>query len=163
MKMIESIAIDTANRSDHTFAGLAVLNENAPFVEELYRQYLANPDAVDEEWREYFAHLANGVVATPSTAKAADRTTDGEIAPHARVVQLIDAYRERGHLHAALDPLGLMPKRSYPELEASYHGFTLEDLDKEFSIARLFGMPALTLRGILSTLREAYCGTVGVE
>lgn len=163
MKTIESSATETAHGNGHTFAGLAVLNENAPFVEELYQQYLANPDAVDEEWREYFAYLANGVATAPSSTKTADKTSDSEIARHARVVQLIDAYRERGHLHATLDPLGLMPRHSHPELEAGYHGFSIEDLDKEFSIARLFGMPALTLRGILSTLREAYCGTVGVE
>lgn len=163
MNTMESVAADTGTGDGHTFAGLTVLNENAPFVEELYQQYLANPETVDEEWREYFAHLANGAASRPSSAKADDKITAVDIERHARVIQLIDAYRERGHLHATLDPLGIMPKRSHPELEAGYHGFTIEDLDKEFSIARLFGMPALTLRGILSTLREAYCGTVGVE
>lgn len=162
MKTIESVAADAANESGQRFAGLAVLNENAPFVEELYQQYLADPDAVDEEWQAYFAYLANGAMVMPSS-KDTKKTTEGEIERHARVVQLIDAYRERGHLQANLDPLGIMPKHSHPELEAGYHGFTIEDLDKEFTIARLFGMPALTLRGILSTLREAYCGTVGVE
>src|SRR5215204_5484756 len=108
MKTTESVATDTANRSGQSFAGLAVLNENAPFVEELYQQYLANPDAVDEEWQEYFAHLINGVVAMPSS-KAADKTTEVEIERLARVLQLIDAYRERGHLQATLDPLGIMP------------------------------------------------------
>ena len=84
MKMIEPIATDTANGSGHSFAGLMVLNENAPFVEELYQQYLANPDAVDEEWQEYFAHLANGAVSTLSSVRAGDRTTDVEIERHAR-------------------------------------------------------------------------------
>ena len=50
MKMSEPIARDTANGSGHTFTGPMVLNENAPFVEELYQRYLANPDAVDDDW-----------------------------------------------------------------------------------------------------------------
>lgn len=163
MKTIESVATDTANGSGQSFAELAVLNENAPFVEGLYQQYLANPGAVDEGWQEYFAHLANGGVSVQLGEVGEDRASEREVERLARVLQLIDAYRERGHLQATLDPLGIMPKRSHPELEASYYGFTNDDLDKEFRIARLFGMPALTLRGILSTLREAYCGTVGVE
>ena len=27
---------------------------NAPFIEDLYEKYLVNPQAVSEEWREYF-------------------------------------------------------------------------------------------------------------
>jgi 2-oxoglutarate dehydrogenase E1 component len=163
MKTFESVATEGVNGTSRTALGFSLLNENAPFVEELYKQYLANPDAVDEEWRDYFTHLPDVTVSGQPGARAGERTTEIDIERHARVLQLIDAYRERGHLQATLDPLGIMAKRSHPELEASYHGFTVEDLDKEFSIARLFGMPALTLRGILSTLREAYCGTVGVE
>jgi 2-oxoglutarate dehydrogenase E1 component len=163
MKMLESVATEGANGTSRTSSGFAMLNENAPFVEELYQRYLANPETVDEEWRDYFARLTNGPVSVQPSAKVGDSIPTLDIERHARVLQLIDAYRERGHLQATLDPLGIMPKRSHPELEASYHGFTVEDLDKEFSIARLFGMPALTLRGILSTLREAYCGTMGVE
>src|SRR5581483_6062419 len=107
-----------------------------------------------------------GASTTPAIGNRAVSTepiSTAEIERQARILQLIRAYRERGHFEAELDPLGIAPKRSHPELEPSYYGFTEEDMGREFSAARLSGMPALTLRGILSTLREAYCGTLAVE
>ena len=35
----------------------ALYDGNAPFIEELYEQYLGNPALVGEEWREYFNRL----------------------------------------------------------------------------------------------------------
>lgn len=145
--------------------GSFLISDNAQFVETLYRQYLTDPTSVAEEWREYFAHLAPSASATTETRNrtTAYSTETADIEKQARVLQLINAYRVRGHFDANLDPLGIAPKRSHPELDPAYYGFTNEDLGKEFPLARLFGMPALTLKGILSTLRETYCGTIGIE
>jgi len=165
MKTMEPAALEGANGADRAPLEFALLNENAEFVETLYLQYLKAPESVDEEWREYFSHLASGA-STPSTtngATHAEPISAADIERQARVLQLIRAYRERGHFQADLDPLGIAPRRSHPELEPSYYGFTEEDMEREFSAARLSGMPAVTLRGILSTLREAYCGTLAVE
>src|SRR5688500_6888998 len=118
MKTLESVATEGANGTSRTSSGFALLNENAPFVEELYQRYLANPETVDEEWRDYFARLTNGPVSAQPGARVGGCTPTVDIERHARVLQLIDAYRERGHLQATLDPLGIMPKRSHPELEA---------------------------------------------
>jgi 2-oxoglutarate dehydrogenase E1 component len=127
----------------------------------LYSQYLADPTSVSEEWRDYFSRLT-APQPTPA-AEATPTTAVADIEQQARVLQLINAYRVRGHFDAELDPLGITPKWSHPELDPGYYGFTRDDLSKEFSVGRMFGMPALTLRGILSTLRETYCGTVGIE
>ena len=164
MNTIEHVAVEGANGTDHAPQEPAFLNENAQFVETLYLQYLKAPESVDEEWREYFSHLANGASTTLTNgARGAEPISTADIERQARILELIRAYRERGHFQADLDPLGLSPKRSHPELEPSYYGFTEEDMNREFSVARLSGMPAVTLRGILSTLREAYCGTLAVE
>ena len=149
---------------DSALLGSSLLSsENAQFIETLYNRYLADPTTVSEEWRDYFSRLPTGTL-RPESQEGAERTTAvADIEQQARVLQLINAYRVRGHFEADLDPLGIAPKRSHPELDPGYYGFAREDLGREFSVGRLFGMPALTLRGILSTLREAYCGTVGVE
>ena len=95
------------------------------------------------------------------------RTTD--IAKEASVLQLINAYRVRGHLIADLDPLG--SEASYhPELDPANYGLTLWDLDREFLTGTL-GQPLddgdspriETLRQILETVRQTYCGKVGCE
>jgi 2-oxoglutarate dehydrogenase E1 component len=92
-----------------------------------------------------------------------------EVAKEAAVLQLINAYRVRGHLIADLDPLGGEPSY-HPELDPLRYGLTIWDLDREFltgSLGEAIGEGApravATLREILETLRQTYCGKVGCE
>jgi 2-oxoglutarate decarboxylase len=87
---------------------------------------------------------------------------DAYIEKQARVLQLINAYRVRGHLIAHLDPLVNKPGH-HPELDPAFYGLTIWDLDREFITGGLGGKPRATLREILDILRETYCGTIGVE
>ena len=93
----------------------------------------------------------------------------GEIAKEAAVMQLINAYRVRGHLIADLDPLGKEPSY-HPELDPATYGLTIWDLDREFLTGTLGSLtgeaapkPIATLREILETLRQTYCGKIGCE
>ncbi len=97
----------------------------------------------------------------------AERTS--EIAKEAAVLQLINAYRVRGHLIADLDPLGAEPSY-HPELDPANYGLTIWDLDREFltgTLGEAIGegapQPVATLREILETLRQTYCGKIGCE
>ncbi len=92
-----------------------------------------------------------------------------EIAKQAGIMQLINAFRVRGHLIADLDPLGAEPSR-HPELEPETYGLTIWDLDREFLTGSLEHIgeggttkPVATLREILETLRKTYCGKIGCE
>ncbi len=80
-----------------------------------------------------------------------------------RVDQLIRAYRVRGHLIAALDPLDLPKERTYPELNPAYYGFSQADLDMLFSSTTIPGSQVMTLRSIIAHLRKTYCGSIGVQ
>ena len=90
---------------------------------------------------------------------------DSVVDKNARVVELIAAYRNRGHLMADIDPLRLDNTRfrSHPDLDVQSHGLTLWDLDREFKVNGLPGGEVRKLREILSVLRDAYCRHVGVE
>src|ERR1039458_4345244 len=101
------------------------------------------------------------------------RGGSAEIAKEAGVLQLINAYRVRGHLIADLDPLGGEPT-NHPELDPVTYGLTIWDLDREFltgSLSEAIGehgpnpspKPVATLREILETLRQTYCGKIGCE
>jgi 2-oxoglutarate dehydrogenase E1 component len=85
-----------------------------------------------------------------------------EIEKQARVLQLIHAFRVRGHLVADLDPLD-STRAPHKDLDPATYGLTLWDLDREFITNGLSGRDRATLREILEVLRDTYCGTVGVE
>src|SRR5580698_3809133 len=131
-------------------------------------------DGGDGFYEEIFAHLKmphQPVLWEPDRQVmlpgASGRTA--EIAKEAGVLQLINAYRVRGHLIADLDPLGGEPT-NHPELDPVTYGLTIWDLDREFltgSLSQAMGehgpKPVATLREILETLRQTYCGKIGCE
>lgn len=80
----------------------------------------------------------------------------------ANVLQLINAYRIRGHLLADIDPLN-MTSHHAAELDLENFGLTIWDLDREFITGGLHGEKTATLRRVLEILRKAYCGKVGIE
>ncbi len=97
---------------------------------------------------------------------AADISTshDDEISKQARILELIHAYRVRGHMMADTDPLEYQ-QRSHPDLEIESHGLTLWDLDREFATGSFGGEGRrfMKLRQILGILRDSYCRTLGIE
>jgi 2-oxoglutarate decarboxylase len=91
-----------------------------------------------------------------------DHTRD-LVMKEARVLELINSYRVRGHLIADIDPLHAMPLQYHPELDIETYGLTIWDLDREFITGGLGGKDNATLREILDILLRAYCGKVGIE
>jgi 2-oxoglutarate dehydrogenase E1 component len=90
-----------------------------------------------------------------------DRFTE-QAEKQANVLQLINAYRIRGHLLADIDPLNMTSLHA-SELDLENFGLTIWDLDREFITGGLHGEKTATLRRILDILRMAYCGKVGIE
>jgi 2-oxoglutarate dehydrogenase E1 component len=131
-------------------------------------------DGADQFYEEIFASLKmpHRPVRWEPDRQASGPALGGrysEIAKQTGVIQLINAYRVRGHLIADLDPLGREPNY-HPELDPITYGLTIWDLDREFltgSLGEAIGeggpKPVATLREILETLRQTYCGKIGCE
>ncbi len=159
---------------------------NAAYVEGLYDLYLHEPQSVPEEWRAFFDSLprVNGNVAPDTShdtvqahfeligrrqARPVPAPGSGGVnVEHERkqvkVLQLISSYRERGHQHADLDPLGLMEREQVPDLELAFHGLTPADLDTTFQTGPLYlGLDEATLRDIIDSLEATYCKHLGPE
>ena len=155
---------------------------NVAYVEELYEQYLRDPDSVDAQWRNYFEQLppVNGAcVDVPHSViqaqfqsmarqPAKPALSSAESKEHERkqvqVLRLISAFRIRGHQQAVLDPLCLMKREQFPDLTLSYHGLSEADLDTDFQSSTLFiGKEYASLREICAALSATYCGSIGVE
>lgn len=160
---------------------------NAPYVEEMYENYLANPGSVPDNWRSYFDALqhvpagdgsdARDVPHQPVINAFADRAKQGGtkvvIAAGAdsdlgrkrvAVQQLIAAYRNVGARWADLDPLKRAERDNIPELDLAFYGFADADLETIFNTSNtFFGKETMSLRELLNALRETYCGSIGAE
>ena len=154
---------------------------NAPFIEELYENYLADPASVPEAWRGYFDALqaqagaavrdvAHGPVIAAFTELAKRGpvrtvTAGGDDRRQVSTLQLINAYRFLGNRWANLDPLKRTERPQLAELEPSFYGFTEADLNQSFNVGSFHGFSAdhATLREILEALRQTYCGSIGSE
>ena len=159
---------------------------NAPYVEEMYENYLTNPGSVPDSWRSYFDALQHMNAADGSQAKdVAHMPVINAFAERAkaggtRVVmasndagmgrkrtaaqQLIAAYRNVGQRWANLDPLQRTERPNIPELEPSFYGFSDADQETIFDTSNtFFGRDRMSLRELINALRETYCGTLGSE
>ena len=161
---------------------------NAEYVEALYESYLQDPNGVSPEWRDYFdklplvqsdagtmhdlphsvlrerfARISKMRMRTDATVANDSHATDYE-RKQVRVVQLISAYRQRGHQQASLDPLALTSRPAVPDLDLAFHELSEADLDTTFQVGTLyFGRSEATLSQIRDDLQRTYCGTVGAE
>jgi 2-oxoglutarate dehydrogenase E1 component len=155
---------------------------NAPFLEELYQRFLQDPSSISDDWRAYFQSLNSGqgglidmdhaairdaLVAQSQRRRIPAGPEIGNVAATASkqvaVLQLINAYRFRGHQQAILDPLGIQEQSPIAELDPGFHCLTEADMDTVFSTGSLVGTPQATLAEIVTILREAYCRHVGAE
>ncbi len=84
-----------------------------------------------------------------------------------RAMQLVRAYRVRGHLEAKLDPLGLQVPKKHADLDPATYGFTEADLDRPVYVGKalsvMLGVEIAAVRQIVAALRECYCGPIGAE
>ncbi|MEY4100728.1 MAG: 2-oxoglutarate dehydrogenase component [Pseudomonadota bacterium] len=159
---------------------------NAPYVEEMYENYLDNPGSVPDTWRDYFDSLQNVPAVDGSNAKdVAHQPVIDAFAQRAKaggtkvvlasvdaemgrkrtaVQQLIAAYRNVGASWADLDPLKRTERPNIPELDPAFYGFKDADQETVFDTSNtFFGKDKMPLRELLNALRETYCGTVGAE
>ena len=159
---------------------------NAPYVEEMYENYLANPGSVPDTWRSYFDAMqhvpavdgtdARDVPHLPVINAFAERAkkgttqvvlanADSEMGrKRVSSQQLIAAYRNVGNRWANLDPLKRQERENIPELELSFYGFSDADLETVFNTSNtFFGRDTMSLRELLNALRETYCGSIGAE
>ncbi|NND67366.1 MAG: 2-oxoglutarate dehydrogenase E1 component, partial [Halioglobus sp.] len=161
---------------------------NATYVEDLYESYLKDPNGVPREWRDYFdrlptveseilqiedvphsvirerfASISKMRVRTDATVAHDSQATEYE-RKQVRVVQLISAYRQRGHQKADLDPLGLAEREDVPDLDLGFHQLSTADFDTIFQTGSLhIGKADATLGEIHDALERTYCHTIGAE
>jgi 2-oxoglutarate dehydrogenase E1 component len=131
------------------------------FIEELYQEYLENPDAVEPSWRTFFQGYSfahQNYTGEDIEDVEIPEGVDKEF----KVINLINGYRTRGHLFTKTNPV--RQRREYkPDLALQHFGLDNSDLDTVFQAGSELGIGAASLRSILSHLNAIYCDHIGVE
>ena len=142
-----------------------ISNAHPEYIEALYQEFKANPDALDPGWRKFFEGFefaqqfgGNGAAASVS----ADELSLSERAKEVNVLNLINAYRTRGHLFTRTNPVRSRRKYS-PNLDLANFGLSEDDLDTVFQAGSDIGLGPATLRNIVTALEETYCDSFGAE
>lgn len=167
------------------FKSSMLYGANAPFIEELYEDYLLCATSVPLEWRGYFDGLQQGqgrktpdiphgpviesFIRIEKERRKNGHTTSqvihnvSEERKQVSVLQIINAFRFLGVRQANLDPLKRLKKPYIPGLDPSFYGLTEEDMGTVFNTGSLVGPELAPLRKILQLLQQIYCGSIGVE
>lgn len=147
------------NMNDYSF----IANAHPSYIEEMYETYQQSPDKVDESWQAFFkgfdfAHSENGH-AEGATATGASQEA---FAKEMKVLALIKAFRNRGHLLSTTNPIRERRDRR-PNLNLADFGLSEEDMETTFRAGREIGLGEATLKDIIARMRHIYCGNLGIE
>ncbi|WP_293730638.1 2-oxoglutarate dehydrogenase E1 component [uncultured Actinobacillus sp.] len=170
------------NTFQHWLEQMALNGANQSYIEDLYEEYLKNPESVEPSWRQTFDSLPKPTaLSAPEQAHSQVRdyfkrlardnsqTNVGEVNSKGserlvKVLQWVNGHRNRGHLDANLDPLNLWERMPSPTLDYKFYGFTDADLDQVFDIGGyVYSRDKITLRELANNLKQTYCGTLGFE
>lgn len=124
---------------------------NLEIIEDLYKQFKANPASVHLDWQRFFEGVEFG---QEGGLGLSEKELD--------VYHLISAYRNYGHFEAQLDPLSNTPTPS-DQLSLSRFNLSEKDLEQKFQIGNIIGKPQASLREIIAHLRGTYCGKISVQ
>lgn len=147
------------------------------YVDGLYNDYLENPNAVPQDWREIFdalstqsagrQEISHRTVIQHFLKRGYEKTavTTGCSADNKQyqVSELIDGYRTQGHFAAHIDPLGMAKQSPIPNLELSTHQLQASDMSQSFYAGPYFSTECLPLSEIVTALQSTYCGAMGIE
>ncbi len=138
---------------NQSYLGNAELNQ----VENLYNQYRNDPESVDYGWRKFFEGFD---FCSINFAQSPGKST--YMPDEFKVINLITAYRQRGHLFTKTNPV--RTRRKYtPTLDLENFELNKTDLDREFEAGQEIGIGKASLRKIIDHLQQTYCQSVGVE
>jgi len=132
-------------------------NADVDAIDELYNNYLADPNSVDEGWKKFF----DGFEFARKNYDL-DQEIPDSVQKEFKVLSLINGYRSRGHLFTQTNPV--RERRKYaPTLDLENFGLSDTDLNTTFQAGEEIGIGASTLKEIVQHLEETYCHTVGIE
>lgn len=147
-----------------------ITNSHPEYIENLYRDFSKDPQSVDPELKKFFEGFdfaishnsgnTNNAIAAPTSVSASADDTDW--LRELRAYRMILGYRNKAHLIAKTNPIRKRKDRG-ANIDLSFYGFSVADLDTSFRVGQLVGLGTTTLRSILGWLEKCYASSVGIE
>lgn len=138
-------------------------NGDVSAIDSLYEQYRKNPESVDISWRRFFEGFEFQRAEFELLPGApADVMSGSAMSKEFKVINLINGYRQRGHLFTETNPVRERRKH-LPTLDLDNFGLSESDLDTVFQAGSEVGLGAAKLRDIITHLKNCYCRHIGVE
>ncbi len=136
-------------------------NAEPQIIESLYNSYISDPESVSEDWRNFFKGFEFAQVRYPDSDSISEKEAR-VFRNEFNVIDLINAYRSRGHLFTKTNPVRTRRKYS-PTLDHQNFGLTDADLENSFQAGNEIGIGRATLQKIIDHLQTTYCQSIGVE
>ncbi|MEI6274878.1 MAG: 2-oxoglutarate dehydrogenase E1 component [Prolixibacteraceae bacterium] len=135
-------------------------NQEISAVEEMYKNYLENPGSLEQSWRNFFEGFE--LARKSYVDQAVSAADENRIQKEFRILNLINGYRQRGHLFTRTNPV--RKRRTYsPTLDYKNFGLEESDLGTVFHAGKEIGIGNATLKDIISHLEATYCESIGAE
>ncbi len=131
-------------------------------IDSLYKQFLKDPNSVEESWKEFFDGFEFARTNYSETTSADEVLVPEKVRKEFNVINLINGYRTRGHLFTKTNPV--RDRRKYtPTLDLENFGLSEADLETEFHSGSLIGLSSVKLKNIIAHLQQTYCSSIGAE
>ncbi|MBK6373559.1 MAG: 2-oxoglutarate dehydrogenase E1 component [Saprospiraceae bacterium] len=140
-----------------------ISNAHPSVIESLYKDYLKDPESVDKEWKSFFAGFDYSVKFDGVSYNPDNQTSDsGNVTKEIGVSNLINAFRQRGHLLSTTNPIRNRKNRA-PHLDLNDYDLSESDMGQSFKAGNAIGLNNATLAEIINHLKSIYCGHIGFE
>ena len=137
----------------------SVGNQEQETIDDLYQTYLEKPESLDESWQHFFSGFE---LARKHYPQKRGDSISGQIDKEFATLNLINGYRQRGHLFTKTNPVRARRKYS-PTLDHKNFGLDDNDLEKTFQAGNNIGIGPAKLKDIIEHLEATYCSSIGVE
>lgn len=134
-------------------------NANSAYIDSLYQSYKVDPNSVDFGWQKFFEGFDFG---RSSEAGVVIPETPDHFFKEIKVLNLINGYRQRGHLFTKTNPVRER-RQYYPGKELETFGLSDADLDTVYNAGVEVGLGPAKLKDIVALVEQTYCGSIGAE
>jgi len=136
-----------------------VFNAHPNYIDQIYKDYIADPASVEEGWRVFFEGFEFGNQPNGSSVAVGSEPVSKK---DFSILSIIHGFRSRGHLLSTTNPIRSRRDRK-PHLDLADYGLTEKDLSYVSNAGAEVGILNGSLQQVIDHMHKIYCGNIGFE